>query len=177
MPDRISAWGIYDVFTVRDGEQIFLAAVSDPQWKVFCEVLGFPDLFAEPAYRSNNDRVRARPALIPLLRERLAGRGAAELAAIFERAGLPYAPIRRPEELLDDPHLLATGDLADIVLPDGDRAGQAVKTTLLPLAMDGARLGVRADPPRFGADTDELLAGVGYTPDEIAALRARHVVA
>jgi len=177
MPERISAWGIYDVFTVGDGEQIFLAAVSDAQWKVFCEVLDFPDLFADPRYRSNNDRVRARPVLLPLLRTRLAPRRAAELAAIFERAGLPYAPIRRPEELLDDPHLLATGDLADIVLPDGEKAGQSVKTTLLPLTLDDARLGVRLQPPRFGAHTDELLAGVGYARTEIDALRARRVVA
>ncbi len=177
MPERISAWGVYDVFSVRDGEQIFLAAVSDAQWAVFCEALGLADLYSDPAYRTNNDRVRARATLIPLLRQRLGERSAAGLAAIFERTGLPYAPIRRPEELYDDPHLLATGDLADVVLPDGDKAGQTVKTTLFPLAMDGARLGVRRDPPRFGADTDELLAALGYAPAEIAALRAQRAVA
>ncbi len=177
MPDRISAWGVYDVFSVRDGEQIFLAAVSDAQWAVFCDVLGLADLHADPAYRTNNDRVRARATLIPLLRQRLAERSAAELAANFERAGLPFAPIRRPEDLYDDPHLLATGNLADVVLPDGDKAGQTVKTTLLPFTMDGERLGVRLDPPHFGAHTDALLSGVGYTPDEISRLRAQRAVA
>jgi len=177
MPDRISAWAVYDVFTVRGGEQIFLAAVSDAQWRTFCDVLGFGDLRDRPDWATNNQRVQARPALMPVLRERLAQRSAAELAALFERAGLPFAPIRKPEELFDDPHLNATGGLADVVLPDGARAGETVKTTLLPFTLAGARPGVHLDPPRFGADTDTLLAGVGYTGDEIAALRARGAVA
>lgn len=109
MPNRISAWAVYDVFTVRDGEQIFLAAVSDPQWDTFCSVLGFADLQADPRYADNNARVRARATLVPVLRERLKDFRAAELATIFERAGLPYAPIVRPEQLFDDPHLAATG--------------------------------------------------------------------
>jgi crotonobetainyl-CoA:carnitine CoA-transferase CaiB-like acyl-CoA transferase len=177
MPARESPWAVYDVFTVKGGEQIFLAAVSDAQFATFCDVLGFADLKADPAYATNNDRVRARPTLMPVLRERIARRSAAELAALFEQAGLPFAPIRKPEDLYDDPHLQATGGLADVVLPDGDKAGQSVKTTLLPVALQGARLPVRLDPPRFGAHTQELLEGLGYERAEIDALRARRAVA
>jgi crotonobetainyl-CoA:carnitine CoA-transferase CaiB-like acyl-CoA transferase len=176
MPARESPWAIYDVFTVKDGEQLFLAAVSDAQWKTFCEILGFDDLLADPALALNNDRVRARPHLLPLLRERLARRSAAEVAERFERAGLPYAPIRRPEDLLDDPHLLATGGLADVVLPDGPKAGQSVKTTLLPFTMDGERLGVRMSPPRQGEHTQALLRGLGYGEFEIQALQEQGLV-
>src|SRR4051812_17843064 len=114
MPARDNPWAVYDVFTVKDGEQIFLAAVSDAQWLTFCDALGFADLKADPLLKTNNDRVRARPTMLADLRQRLAHRGAAELGDIFERAGLPYAPIRRPEDLYDDPHLLATGGLADV---------------------------------------------------------------
>jgi crotonobetainyl-CoA:carnitine CoA-transferase CaiB-like acyl-CoA transferase len=170
MPDRISAWAVYDVFTVKDGEQIFLAAVSDAQWATFCDALGFDDLKANPQYATNNQRVQARPFLMPVLRERLAMRGAVDVMAVFEKAGLPFAPIRRPEELFDDEHLLATGGLADITLPDGERAGQTAQTTLLPFTMQGQRLGVRLQPPKMGEHSGELLAALGYSAAEVQAL-------
>jgi crotonobetainyl-CoA:carnitine CoA-transferase CaiB-like acyl-CoA transferase len=177
MPERISAWAVYDVFTVKNGEQIFLAAVSDAQWATFCDALGFADLKADPQYPDNNARVRLRAQLLPVLRERLAAWRAADLAALFERVGLPFAPIRRPEELLDDEHLLATGGLADITLPDGARAGQTAKTPLFPFTLDGQRLGVRLQPPTQGQHTDALLQGLGYSDADIARLRAQAVVA
>lgn len=171
MPNRISAWAVYDVFTVRDGEQIFLAAVSDPQWDIFCNVLGFADLKADPRYADNNARVRARATLVPVLRERLKDFRASELADIFERAGLPYAPIVRPDELFDDPHLAATGGLAEVRLTDGAKAGETVRAALLPLSMGGERLGVRHHPPESGEHTDTLLAGLGMSEESIDALR------
>jgi crotonobetainyl-CoA:carnitine CoA-transferase CaiB-like acyl-CoA transferase len=168
---------VYDVFTVRDGEQIFLAAVSDAQWQTFCDTLGFADLKGEPELATNNQRVQQRPRLLATLRERLASRSAAELAAAMERAGLPFAPIRRPEDLLEDEHLLATGGLADVTLPDGDKAGQQVKTTLFPITMDGSRLGVRLQPPRLGEHSRELLGSLGLAETEIDGLKNRAVVA
>jgi len=177
MPVRDMPWAIYDVFTVKDGEQIFLAAVSDAQWQTFCDVLGFDDLKADPSLGTNNQRVQARARLIAQLRERLSSRHANELAAIFEQAGLPFAPIRRPEDLYDDVHLNATGDLADIKLPDGDRAGETVRTTLFPITMAGRRLGVRLDPPKMGEHTRALLAGIGFDAAEIDRLYAQRVIA
>ena len=177
MPDRISAWAVYDVFTVKDGEQIFLAAVSDAQWKTFCQVLCFEDLLADARLADNNARVRLRPELMPILRERLALRSAQALAELFEGAGLPYAPIRKPEELYDDPHLLATGGLAEVTLTDGDRAGQPARTTLLPFTLDGQRLGAGAQPPHMGQDTGEVLSALGYSAEDIATLKAAHAVA
>jgi crotonobetainyl-CoA:carnitine CoA-transferase CaiB-like acyl-CoA transferase len=168
---------VYDVFTVQNGEQIFLAAVSDPQWATFCQVLGFADLLADPRYGNNNDRVRERATLLPELRQRLANRSAAELARIFEDAGLPYAPIARPEELFDDPHLQATGGLAEVRLTDGPRAGQTARAALLPMTLGGQRLGVREHPPSAGQDTDALLAGLGLDAAEIARLRQARAVA
>ena len=163
MPARISAWAVYDVFKVKDGEQIFLAVVSDTAWAIFCEAFGFADLKADDRLRSNNDRVRARDWMMPLLRERLAPFSAAELAAVFERYALPFAPITQPEDLLDDPHLLATGGLAPITLPDG----RETKTVLMPFTLDGERPGVRLSPPRLGEHSVELLTELGYSAIEI----------
>jgi crotonobetainyl-CoA:carnitine CoA-transferase CaiB-like acyl-CoA transferase len=177
LPARDNPWAVYDVFTVAGGEQIFLAAVSDAQWLKFCDVLGFPDLKAEPELATNNQRVQLRPRLLATLRERLAPRSAGELSALMEQAGLPFAPIRRPEDLYDDEHLLATGGLADVRLPDGPKAGESVKTTLLPFTLAGERLGVRCDPPRLGADSRELLRSLGVADADIDALKERAVVA
>jgi len=177
MPARVSPWAVYDVFTVKDGEQIFLAAVSDAQWMTFCDALGFTDLRADPALSTNNQRVQQRPTLLKTISERLAQRSAEELTTLFEKVGLPFAPIRKPEDLYDDPHLQATGGLADIRLPDGERAGQVVKTTLFPITMQGQRLGVRMDPPRLGEHTRELLTGIGYSQQKIDTLLAQAAAA
>jgi crotonobetainyl-CoA:carnitine CoA-transferase CaiB-like acyl-CoA transferase len=176
MPARDNPWAVYDVFTVKDGEQIFLAAVSDAQWDKFCDVMGFADLKAEPGLATNNLRVQQRPRLLATLGERLAAKSAAELSAVMERAGLPYAPIRKPEDLYDDEHLLATGGLADVKLPDGPRAGESVKTTLFPFTLAGRRLGVRMDPPKLGEHSTELLEGIGLAAGDIERLRANAVV-
>ena len=173
MPERISAWAVYDVFTVKDGEQIFLAAVSDAQWQTFCDAMGYADLKADTGLATNNDRVRARPTLMPVLRERLAQHTADELAAIFERHGLPFAPIRRPEELFDDPHLNQTGGLAPLTLADG----RETRVPLLPLTLDGQRLPLRSAPPALGQHSRELLRELGYSDEDMADLLQAGVIA
>lgn len=179
MPNRISAWALYDVFDVKDGEQIFLSAVSDTQWEILCREFGFDDLKADPRLVTNNDRVRTREWLIPDLRRRFAPFSAAELSARFEKNALPYAPITRPQDLFDDPHLLATGGLTPITIAaDNTGAGREIESrvALLPLALNGERLPLRSSPPRLGADTVELLRGTGYSDAEIESLRADGVI-
>ena len=179
MPSRISAWAVYDVFTVKDGEQIFLAAVSDTQWALMCREFGFDDLLADPRLASNNQRVRARDWLVPELRARFAPHAAAELSQRFERVGLPYAPITRPQDLFDDPHLLATGGLAPVTLPaDASGANRVIetRTALLPLTLDGQRLALRSAPPALGADSAALLRSLGYADAAIEALQADGVI-
>ena len=172
MPDKISPWGIYDVFSVKNDGQIFLAVVGDGQWKTFCDAFGYADLFADPRVTTNNDRVLARSWLIPLLRERLKPFTSAELSNTFEAHGLPFAPITDPQHLFDDPHLQQTGGLAPMVLPDG----RQTQVPLLPIKLGGERLGLRLDPPRLGEHTDALLQSLGYSADVVAALHVEGVI-
>ncbi len=166
MPARISAWAIYDVFEVQGGEQIFLAVVSDGAWRVFCDAFGLDGLRDDPRLGSNNDRVLARSWLMPLLREKMAPHSAAHIAEVFEKNGLPFAPIARPQDLLEDPHLNATGALAPITLPDG----RETQTVLLPFTLDGRRLEVRLSPPRLGEHSLEILSALGYSAEQARAL-------
>ena len=166
MPERISAWGVYDVFVVKDGEQIFLAVVSDTSWKIFCDVFNYQDLFDDPRLANNNQRVLARDWLIPLLRERLKDFSAQYLSDVFEKNALPYAPITAPHDLLEDPHLKATGGLAPLELNDG----RTVNTVLLPLSLNQERLKVRQSAPHLGEHNESLLSSLGYSAEEIQKL-------
>ncbi|MEJ7688541.1 MAG: CaiB/BaiF CoA-transferase family protein [Variovorax sp.] len=173
MPSRISAWGVYDVFTVKDGEQIFLAAVRDKQWTIFCTAFGLGKMLADPRLATTHDRVRAREWMMPILRSHLASHSAAELSAVFEANELPFAPITKPEELFDDPHLNRTGGLATVRMNDGSES----KVPLMPFTLGGERPGIRLQPPLLGEHTIALLKEVGYGDAEIATLKARAVTA
>ena len=176
MPSRISAWGIYDVFEVAQAEKIFLAVVSDTQWKIFCDIFNWPDLFQNTRYATNNQRVQSRQTLIPLIKDRLQSYSAQRISQLFADHGLPYAAITRPEQLFDDPHLSATGGLAKIIISDGPKAGQEVTTPLLPITMDGKRLPIRFNPPKTGEHSNTILAELGYSFEEIQELLAKQTI-
>jgi crotonobetainyl-CoA:carnitine CoA-transferase CaiB-like acyl-CoA transferase len=154
MPSRVSAWSVYDVFTLANGEQLFIGAVSDKQFATLCKVLERPDLLDDPKFADNAARVAVRPELLARLGEILRHHEIADLSARLEAAGLPYAPIVRPEQLLDDPHLKASGGLVPMQTEDG---GQT-PVVLLPLLMGGRRPGVRLPLPGIGQHTEEVLA-------------------
>lgn len=166
MPERVSAWAIYDVFeTANPSEQLFIGVVSDGQWRAFCEAFGLRELGANPDFEKNNQRVLARDAILPQVRALVQSHSRAEMVAKLEAIGLPFAPIARPVELLGDPHMLA-GGLLDVTLEDGRPA----RLPALPIELDGERLPLRRDIPKPGADTAELLHALGYDDAAIAAL-------
>ncbi|WP_028230235.1 CaiB/BaiF CoA transferase family protein [Paraburkholderia mimosarum] len=156
MPSRVSAWSVYDVFTLAQGEQLFIGAVSDKQFITLCDVIGCPRLAGEPRFANNALRVAARPELLARLADVLATHQVAELTPRLEAAGIPYAPIVRPDQLFDDPHLKASGGLAPMQTDDGGMT----EVVLLPLLMGGRRPGVRQPLARVGEHTEEVLAGL-----------------
>jgi crotonobetainyl-CoA:carnitine CoA-transferase CaiB-like acyl-CoA transferase len=157
MPARVSAWSVYDVFDLADGEQLFIGAVSDKQFRTLCEVLQRPDVADDPAFATNALRVAARPRLLERLGAILRTHGKDDLAARLEAAGVPYAPIMRPDQLLDDAHLRQSGGLVPMETEDGG----TTEVVLLPLTLGGRRLGVRSPLPAAGEHTQEVLASLG----------------
>lgn len=166
MPVRISAWAIYDVFeTARADEQLFVGVVSDAQWTAFCTAFNLSALSAEPDYATNNQRVRARDAILPHVRALFAAMPREELVARLETLGLPFAPIARPDDLFDDPHLVQSGGLMDVTIP----GGAATRLPGLPIEFDGERAPLRHDIPEAGADGAAILREIGMDDAAIAA--------
>ena len=165
------AWGVYDIFATAD-DRLFVGVVTDTQWEVFCREFGEKELAADARLKTNGQRVQERGWLIPRLGEIFGRWKRADLEKKLEAIGLPYAPITRPWDLFDDPHLTASGGLAEI----HDPRGHTFRTPTLPLELDGKRLPQRMDPPALGAGGRELLAGLGYAPAEIDALAKSGVV-
>nr|WP_202759849.1 CaiB/BaiF CoA-transferase family protein [Delftia acidovorans] len=156
MPSRVSAWSVYDVFTLAGGEQLFIGAVSDKQFATLCRVLDRADLLQRPEYADNAARVAVRPQLLAELGAILAGHESTRLAPQLEAAGIPYAPITRPEQLVDDPHLRQSGGLASMQTEDGGQTD----VVLLPLLMNGHRPGVRMPLAGIGEHTEEILGAL-----------------
>jgi crotonobetainyl-CoA:carnitine CoA-transferase CaiB-like acyl-CoA transferase len=172
MPDRTRAWAVYDNFKTRDGELVFVGVVTDTQWRIFCDAFELTELLADPALATNPQRVEARARLVPIVAEIFAKMTKQELMDRCEALGLPFAPIAKPDDLFDDPHLNASGGLTPITLPDGRKT----KVPNLPIEMDGMRFGTRLDLPRVGEHTREVLASLGYGADEVNTLVSRRIV-
>jgi crotonobetainyl-CoA:carnitine CoA-transferase CaiB-like acyl-CoA transferase len=172
MPVRISAWAIYDVFETGDGEQVFVGVVSDSLWEKFCKAFGLAELAASEEFRTNSQRVLARDTLLPQVRDLFKRYTKAELVEKLERTGLPFAPIGRPEDMFEDPHLLASGGLGDVTLPDG----RETRLPLLPVELGGNRPSRGGALPRPGEHTLEVLRALGYSGTEIDALTAGRAV-
>lgn len=173
MSIRQSAWAVYDVFEASDGERVFAAVVSDTQWRKFCESFGFAEFLADESLAKNTERVRQRERTLPVIRERFKQFDKAGLMAKLEETGLPFAPIAKPEELFEDPHLNAAGGLVPVTLPDG----RPTKLPALPIEMDGRRFGLRHNLPQIGADGRATLLACGLSEAEIEALVAQGVLA
>lgn len=166
MPARVSAWAIYEPFETRDGDQVFIGITSDNHWRRFCEEFGRPDLLADSRYESNEDRVRERPDLVPVVAEVVKRHSREEIVAICERISIPFAPVARTEDLFDDPQLNAGGRMLEIELPGG------IETRLprLPIEVGSHDLALRMQPPAVGEHSREILRECGFEPGEIEDL-------
>lgn len=171
MPARLSAWAIYEVFDTMD-EKIFIGVVSDTNWRSFCAAFGLDELGADPSLATNADRVAARERVIPVVKQRLATLTQAEACRLCEDANLPFAPIQRPEDLFEDPHLNESGAMPEVTLPNGQR----LPLPALPIEMGGERLGVRLDLPEPGEHGADIARSLGYGEEELNELLAAGII-
>lgn len=166
MSERNVAWPIYDIFDVTDG-QVFIGVVTDTQWRVFCASFGLETLVTHPELGTQELRRAARAWVIPIVSARLSTLTKADLMTRCEELGLPFAPIARPVELFDDPHLNAQGGLLPVTLPDGS----VTKLPNIPLSIDGQRPVLRYDLPRVGQHGAEIARELGLSEAQIDALQ------
>jgi len=164
MPARVSSWAIYQLFETKDNEQVFVGVVSDGQWKILCKAFGLEHLLEDPDLAENRDRVIHKERFLPQIEAKFRSLTKAELMGKIENLGLPFAPIGKPEDMFDDPHLNAAGGLLDMEMEDGKRC----KLPNLPLSLNGQRPNLRLNPPKAGEHTEEILKAAGV---DIAALR------
>lgn len=169
MPARTSAWAIYQLFATKDGEQVFVGVVSDGQWKTLCNAFDLEHLLADPDLAENRDRVIHKDRFLPEIEAAFKSLTKSELMDRIEHLGLPFAPIGRPEDMFDDPHLNASGGLLDMEMEDGTMA----KLPALPVALNGERVGLRHSPPKAGEHTDTVFNDLGL---DVATLRKQGVI-
>ncbi len=166
-------WPVYDLFDMTDGTQLFVGIIGDGQWNDFCVEFGRQEWLSDPRLQSNNDRSAQRFWLLPEVRTMLTALPTNQLIERLEAIGLPFAPVRRPGELLQDPHLLASGGLIDLTLPNG----VAARTPALPITFHGKRLNPTEGLPGVGAHTRDVLSSYGISASEIGNMIANGIVA
>lgn len=166
MPERDFSWPVYDIFETKDGRQIFVGAVTEGQWATLCRLLDLTELLDDPALQNRMDQIRARDRTVPLVAAAIAEWSFDALIAAFEDAGIPFAPILRPAEMYDDPHVNRPGGLLTSAQP----AGPSFRAPGMPFEMDGQPLvAPSVDLPSVGADTEAVLAALGLDRNAIEA--------
>ena len=172
MPAREGAWGIYETFKASDGEMIFVGLTSDNHWRRFCQHFGRTDMLENPAYANNQLRVKERPTIRAMVAECVGTLTMPELTKLFDEIGIPFAPVAKPGDLFEDPHLNAGGRMLDVAFKDGVRA----KIPRLPLEVGAHDFGLRRQAPTIGQHSVEILEEAGLSKAEVDALRGRGVV-
>ena len=163
MPHKASSWAIYETFTTADEKTIFVAITSDNHWRAFCTEFGLNELLADPALKTNPQRAAGHDRIAPVVEAIVRVRTFDVMGRILERLKIPFAPLAKPADLFDDPHLNHGNRMVETHFQNGKRA----KLPALPLEMDDHTLGIRTQPPRKGEHTREVLAEAGFSTVEI----------
>ena len=173
--NKVRPWPVYDVFdTADEGMQVFVGCVTDTQWRSFCEAFGLTDLLNDPELATMAQLAAARDRILPIVQDVFRQIPKAELMARCEAIGLPFAPIARPADLFDDPHLQASGGLLPVDLSKTEGVTTPSRRVAdlpgLPVSLRAGRPGLRRQPPRVGEHSAEVMREAGFSEAEIAEL-------
>ena len=172
MPERVSAWAIYQVFQTLD-MPVFIGVISDKHWTSFCRAFDCEELLLRPEFKTNNLRLEAQQLLLPDLKHMLAQLSSAEVMARCERAAIPFAQVAKPEDLFDDPQLNQGHGLEQMDFP----GGQVGKLPRLPLEWNGQRIPTNGAAPKAGEHSREVLhTWLGIAPNEVADLIEKNTI-
>lgn len=160
-------------FDTADG-RLNIAANKQEQFAELCAVLGRPELVDDPRFRTREDRKTRRDELRAELEKSLAARPAHEWDELLAGSGVPVAPVLTVAEALELDQIEARGLLHEVAMPDG--SPRPLRVLGSSVHVDGSAVGPVASPPLLGQHTDEVLASLGYTTDEIAALHEEGAV-
>ena len=122
--------------------------------------------------KTNPPRAAQHDRLAPVVDKIVKARTFADLAEVMERLKIPFAPLAKPSDLFDDPHLNQGGHMLDMHFLNGKRAN----IPGLPLEMGEHDLSIRMQPPRKGEHTRDVLADLGFGATEIDAWVEQGVV-
>jgi crotonobetainyl-CoA:carnitine CoA-transferase CaiB-like acyl-CoA transferase len=154
MPEREHAWPIYDIFDTAGGERIFIGVVTEGHWRSFCREFGLQEFSGDPTLATTTDRILARARIIPRVAEVIKGWNVAELSTRLDALNICFSPINRPEDLLNDPHVLRPGGLVNNFNADG----APFRVPALPVEWNGGNIGEGLKVPVLGADTEAVRA-------------------
>ncbi|MBB4305066.1 crotonobetainyl-CoA:carnitine CoA-transferase CaiB-like acyl-CoA transferase [Rhodobium orientis] len=163
----------YQVFPASDGHLI-IAVGNDGQFARLCAVLGVAELAADPAYRTNADRVANRADLIALLTERTRTFARDALLSELEKATVPAGPINSVADVFADPQVIAREMRCDLPAPDAE--GGTVPSVRLPIVFGDAQMAADRAAPRLGEDTLDILTDAGFDAETVNRLLAKGVV-
>jgi len=162
--------GITGIHPTRQGS-LYISANTPHFWKALCELTGLPELASDPRFDTVRKRAEHTDLLIPRLRAALQARTAVEWETHFGER-VPCAAVRPVEDMFDHPQVAAEGILADFEHPGvGHYRGMA----------HPVRFGDGPPPapfaaPQLGQHSREILAGLGYSAEEIERLRGARAV-
>ncbi len=163
MPDKIFSWPVYDVFQTGDGVDMFIGVVTEGQWEKFCRLLGLEEFLAHPGLQTKVAQIEARTWTMPIIRRAVAEKDSSELSKLFEQQRIPFAPIAKPSEMYDDPHVNREGGL----IVSNLEGGSAFSAPGMPYEVDGLAGRGDMDVPALGAHTHEILGDLGLDGEAI----------